>query len=113
MLYPFRDNETGEMVELHYAMADPTLPSIGTVIVHEGRTITRVCSDFVPARKGRGFKPFKSMQLPEGLPGVKYGKDGFAQIESEKQVKNMCAKSKDMPKEKNGMGGTGAWSYDP
>lgn len=109
MIYPFEDIETGERVELHFLMHEA--PSIGECIKHEGRVLRRLCANFVPAGKGRGFKAHKSMSLPRGveLPGVKkYGKNGEPIIEKKQQIDTIAKESKEKPEKYGGQ----QWSWD-
>lgn len=90
-IYPFIDQATGQRVELSFPMGEA--PSIGSTVVHEGRTLKRLCSDFVlntdPLSSRWGFA---SRSLAKWHPDCKHAPDGSPIIESKEHAAMLCEK---------------------
>lgn len=92
MIYPFRDLDTGEPVEVSMSMADA--PSIGDVIDHEGRRLVRLPSR--PEAIVRGFEPFSTPQMPRWDAAAKrHDARGRPLFATRKERDEYCAKTQD------------------
>lgn len=89
-LYPFR-TQSGETVELHFAMADA--PSIGTTITRDGRRLTRIASDAqIDPAHNRHQYPYVAFNLPRNLPGCGATRIGEPIIRSKRHEREIMAR---------------------
>lgn len=73
MIYEFRDNRTGAIVEADYPMEQA--PSIGAVVRIGGRDCTRIASNFGGSEQVANATwgwPRKPVQGPQDIPGWKH-----------------------------------------
>lgn len=91
MKYEFQDPD-GNVVEIDMSMRDA--PSIGSIINHGGRQLTRIASISVqvdPATN-RSQYPYVSHALPRNLAGCKTAKGGKPIVESKRHEREIMAK---------------------
>lgn len=90
-LYSFIDESTGETIELQYSMRDA--PSIGSTVEVDGRTLTRVVSDYqVDDGRNRSQYPYVSSSLPRNLEGCSTNSQGKPVIMSRRHEKEVMAR---------------------
>lgn len=94
MIYEFRDNETGVIVEAGYPMGEA--PQIGSVVEIDGRACTRIASRFGGAEQVANATwgwPRKPVQGPQDIPGWKHRdpKDGRIIIPSQRAEREYLA----------------------
>lgn len=90
MIYEFKD-QNGNHVELSMSMAEA--PSIGAIITHEGRTLTRVASAMqIDPATNRSQYPYVSTALPRKLEGCRTDRSGKPIIESKRHERNIMAR---------------------
>jgi hypothetical protein len=90
MLYEFLDNE-GNVVEIEMRMREA--PSIGSIIVHEGKTLTRIASAMqVDPGTNRSQYPYVSTALPRKLEGCKTNRQGKPVIMSKRHEREVMAR---------------------
>ena len=89
MIYEFKDDH-GNVVEISMSMREA--PSIGSIIVHEGRHLTRIASEMqVDPGSNRSQYPYVSHALPRRLEGCKTTPDGKPLIMSKRHERNVMA----------------------
>ncbi len=89
MIYEFLDQNCNH-VELSMSMAEA--PSIGAIITHEGRTLTRIASFMqIDPATNRHQYPYVSTSLPRRLSGCKVTGQGKPIIESKRHERNIMA----------------------
>lgn len=91
MLYEFID-EDDNVVEINLPMRDA--PSIGSIIQHDGRTLTRIPSVSVqvdPATN-RSQYPYLSHALPRKLDGCRTDHRGRPIVESKRHEREIMAR---------------------
>lgn len=93
MIYEFKDQQTGERVEIAYPAGQA--PGLGCVVKHNGRWVKRVVS--VPAAlKPNGltrFKPHAADSLPRWHPDAPaHDAEGRAIVTSRAEQQRMVAK---------------------
>lgn len=90
MTYEFID-ETGNVVEIAMSMRDA--PSIGSIITHEGRQLTRIASSMqVDPGTNRHQYPYVSSSLPRRLEGCKTNRQGKPVIMSKRHEREIMAR---------------------
>jgi len=91
MKYEFLDSD-GNVVEISMLMRDA--PSIGSIITHEGRTLTRIASTSVQVDPGanRSQYPYVSHALPRRLQGCKTDRKGKPIVESKRHEREIMAR---------------------
>jgi hypothetical protein len=91
MKYEFQDSD-GNLIELDYPMREA--PSIGSIIEHEGRRLTRVpsLSVQVDPATNRSQYPYVSQALPRNLAGCKTAKGGKPIVESKRHEREIMAR---------------------
>jgi len=89
MIYEFLD-ESGNVVEINMPMRDA--PSIGSIINHEGRALTRIASDMqVDPGTNRHQYPYVSHSLPRNLDGCKTTRKGKPIVTSKRHEREIMA----------------------
>lgn len=89
MIYEFLDPD-GNVVEIDFPMREA--PSIGSIINHEGRTLTRIASTpQVDPGTNRHQYPYVSTSLPRRLEGCKTNRQGKPIIMSKRHERNVMA----------------------
>jgi len=91
MKYEFQDAD-GNVVEIDMMMRDA--PSIGSIIEHDGRRLTRIASVSVqvdPAAN-RSQYPYVSHALPRNLAGCKVANGGKPIVESKRHEREIMAR---------------------
>ncbi len=91
MRYEFTD-ETGNLVEIDLPMREA--PSIGSIIVRDGRTLTRIpsLSVQVDPATNRSQYPYVSTALPRRLDGCKTDRMGKPIIMSKRHEREVMAR---------------------
>jgi hypothetical protein len=90
MKYEFLDSD-GNVVEITMLMRDA--PSIGSIITHEGQTLTRIASTpQVDPGTNRSQYPYVSTSLPRRLEGCKATKQGKPVIMSKRHEREIMAR---------------------
>ena len=90
MRYEFLDTE-GNVVEIDMRMSEA--PSIGSIITHEGKTLTRIASTpQVDPGTNRHQYPYVSTALPRGLDGCKTTRQGKPVIMSKRHEREVMAR---------------------
>jgi len=87
MIYEFLD-EDGSLVEVSMPASDA--PDIGSVIVHEGRPLTRIAS--MPHKPTAMWKPYVSSRLPRNMEGVDTTPDGKVIVKTQAQERNLASR---------------------
>jgi len=92
-LYVFQDLESGETIELPFAMK--TAPRIGEDYLHNGRMYRRIVAPSQVsagvARATHGY-PYASRSLPPGTPGAKHDAKGRPIITSRRHEREFAAR---------------------
>lgn len=92
MKYEFEDTVTGERVEVDMPMADA--PTIGSIIIHNGRHLMRIPS-LPPVRVAESLH-FESHQLPKHWKHAKqHSPDGVCRFESHREIREALASARD------------------
>lgn len=90
MLYEFLDPD-GNVVEIAMSMRDA--PTIGSIIEHEGRQLTRIVSDMqVDPGTNRSQYPYVSSALPRRLEGCKTTRDGKPVVMSKRHEREIMSR---------------------
>jgi len=90
MKYEFLD-ESGNVVELEMLMRDA--PSIGTIITHDGRRLTRIASMMqVDPATNRHQYPYVSTSLPRNLEGCGTTRHGKPIVMSKRHEREIMAR---------------------
>jgi hypothetical protein len=90
MLYEFLD-PNGNVVEIAMRMSEA--PSIGSIITHDGVTLTRIASTLqVDPGTNRHQYPYVSTALPRGLHGCKTNRQGKPIIMSKRHERDVMAR---------------------
>jgi len=90
MKYEFLDSD-GNVVEIEMPMRDA--PSIGSIIEHEGRALTRIASAMqVDPGTNRHTYPYVSNALPRNLEGCKTNRIGKPVIMSKRHEREVMAR---------------------
>lgn len=90
MKYEFLDSD-GNVVEIAMMMRDA--PSIGSIITHEGQTLTRIASTpQVDPGTNRSQYPYVSTSLPRKLEGCKTTKQGKPIVMSKRHEREIMAR---------------------
>lgn len=90
MKYEFQD-DSGNVVEIDFPMREA--PSIGSIITHEGRRLTRIASSMqVDPGTNRHQYPYVSNSLPRRLEGCKSDRLGKPIIMSKRHEREVMAR---------------------
>jgi len=90
MKYEFLDSD-GNVVEITMLMRDA--PSIGSIITHEGQTLTRIASTpQVDPGTNRHQYPYVSTALPRRLDGCKTNRQGKPVIMSKRHEREIMSR---------------------
>lgn len=92
MRYEFVSEADGTRVELDMPMRDA--PAIGSVILHEGRSLRRIASVAVQIDPGhnRNMFPRVSRSLPRNAKGCEKDKRGLPIVRSRKHEADLCSR---------------------
>ena len=94
MLYTFKNEATGELVDLPYS--SDSVPRIGEEIQHEGQTLVRVFSGLINseavARVTHQY-PFVSRSMPKGSVPDSCDKEGRPVIRSRAHEREVFART--------------------
>jgi hypothetical protein len=89
MIYEFKD-ELDNVVEINMPMA--SVPSIGSIITHNGSRLTRIFSNVqIDVALNRSQYPYVSNSLPRNLEGCKSTAIGKPIVMSKKHERNIMS----------------------